>query len=53
MFNYGAAERHHFDRYWNIVEALVPYRVAPEKNLWLQHLDRRYDGDLNAGGGAP
>lgn len=56
MFDYGGADRAHFDAYWALVAELVaelaPVRVAPRDNLWLQHLDRRYGGDLTVQTGA-
>lgn len=46
LFNYGGADRAHFDAYWGVVKDVVPLAIAPAQNQWLQHLDRWYEGDL-------
>ncbi len=45
-FDYGSAEKIHFDKYWDIIKDIAPFDIAPKENLWLKHLDRWYDGDI-------
>ena len=45
-FHCGTAERSHFAAYWKLIGDIVPFGIAPAKNLWLRHLDRWYRGNL-------
>ncbi|MFP4600889.1 MAG: hypothetical protein ACLFVJ_21745 [Persicimonas sp.] len=45
---YGGASGEHFRFYWSVVEDLVPMSIPPVDNLWLQHLDSWYNGDILA-----
>jgi hypothetical protein len=43
-YSYGSAEPEVFARYWERVGPLVPIKIDPAKNVWLQHRGRYYEG---------
>lgn len=45
-FKYGGAEKKHFKKYWKKIKDIVPFNIPPKENLWLQHLDRWYKGNI-------